>query len=264
VDFATNPIDRARIAYRSVGTGPPIVMVHGTAMTQAVWRGFGYLRDFAVDHTVITLDLRGHGRSDKPHEPSAYSAELFVADVLAVLDELAVDRAHYLGYSLGGRVGYSLAAEYPERMLSFTSAGGAPRIGHGSFDRVFFPGCVATLENRGMEGFLGAFEDHSGGTLDPVARGALAINDSLALAAYMHEAEVDPGVSDAALSRFRLPMLLLAGSRDAERLRAAQDVLRLVPHARLHVLEGATHSDMLVHSEARPTIREFLAEISLD
>jgi pimeloyl-ACP methyl ester carboxylesterase len=264
VDFAINPADGIRIAYRrsgnASGTGPPIVMVHGTALSQAIWRGFGYTRDLGTDHEVVTLDLRGHGRSDKPHEQAAYSSELFVGDVLAVLDQLGMDRAHYLGYSLGGRVGFSIAAAHPERMLSFVTAGGAPRIGHGSFDRVFFPGCVEVLETGDMDNFLEAW-GRSGAALDGGTKAAFRANDALALAAYMRAAEDDAGVTGAALAGIRLPTLLLVGSDDSPRLRSAMDALEAMPSATLRVLDGANHGDTLRHPEALPAIREFIGAV---
>ncbi|MEO7122591.1 MAG: alpha/beta fold hydrolase, partial [Lacisediminihabitans sp.] len=196
-------------------------------------------------------------RSDKPHERAAYSADAMVSDVLTVLDEVGVDRAHYLGYSLGGRVGFSLAVTQPERMLSFASAGGAPRNTPGTFDRVFFPGCIDALETGGMSGFIDGWE-RSGAKLDITTRAAFNANDAGALAAYMRESENDPGVSDAALAGIQLPTLLMVGSNDGERLRAVQAALEVMPKARLHVLDGATHGGTLRHPDARPTIRQFI------
>lgn len=253
-----NPADGIRIAYRVEGGGPAIVMVHGTALSQAIWRGFGYVRELARDHTTITLDLRGHGRSDKPHERAAYGVDAMVSDVLTVLDEVGIDRAHYLGYSLGGRVGFSLAVAHPERMLSFVSAGGSPRIAPGSFDRVFFPGCIKVLETGGMTGFIDAWE-RSGAVLDATTRAAFNANDALALAAYMRESQDDPGVADAALAGILPPTLLLVGSNDGSTLRAARAALPVMPDASLHVLDGATHGGTLRHPDARPAIREFFA-----
>ena len=57
------------------------MLVHGTGLSQVIWRGFGYVRDLSADHVVITPDLRGHGRSEKPHEEEAYAPERFTADV---------------------------------------------------------------------------------------------------------------------------------------------------------------------------------------
>ena len=187
----------------------------------------------------------------------AYDMESMVSDVLAVLDATGTDRAHFLGYSLGGRVGFSLAATHPERMLSFISAAGAPRARSGSFDRVFFPGCIEVLEADGMTGFLTAWE-RAGATVDANTRAALLRNDARALAAYMRQSQDDPGVPDAAVAGIDLPTLLLVGSKDDERLDAAKDAVRMMPSATLRLLPGATHGETLQHPDALPAVREFL------
>ena len=258
MDYVQNPADGIRIAYRVEGSGPALVMVHGTALSQAIWRGFGYVRELATDFTTVTLDLRGHGRSGKPHERAAYRAEALVSDILAVLDEAGIDRAHYLGYSLGGRVGFSLAATHPERMLSFVSAAGSPRIAPDSFDRVFFPGCIEALETGGMAGFIDGWE-RSGAVLDASTRAAFTANDALALAAYMRESSADPGVADSLLAAITVPTLLMVGSDDRGTRRANEAALALLPNASLRVLDGVNHGGTLRHADARPTIREFFA-----
>lgn len=183
-----------------------------------------------------------------------------VSDVLAVLDEVGIDRAHYLGYSLGGQVGFSFAATHPERMLSFVSAAGSPRIPADSFDRVFFPGCIKVLETGDMAGFIDTWE-RAGAVLDASTRAAFNANDALALAAYMRESQDDPGVADAVLAGIRQPTLLLVGSNDGATPRAARAALPVMPNARLRVLDGATHGGTLRHPEALPAIREFLAAV---
>jgi pimeloyl-ACP methyl ester carboxylesterase len=258
VDFATNPLDGVQIAYRRFGTGPVVVLVHGTALSQVIWRGFGYVRDLSVDHTVLTLDLRGHGRSGKPHQESAYDLELFVADVLAVLDASEVEQADYLGYSLGGRVGFSLADAHPGRVRSLISAAGAPGNRPGAFDRLFFPGCIEVLETTGMTGFLADWQAHTGEKLDSATRAALAANDARALAAYMRRSERDSGVPESRLVGLTVPMFLVVGSEDRERLTAAQKVRERVPTAVVRVIPGATHADVLRHPETATSIRGFL------
>lgn len=261
MDYALNPADGIRIAYRVTGAGSPIVLVHGTALSQAIWRGFGYVRALQDEHTVVTLDLRGHGRSDKPHEPGAYRMDLFVGDVLAVLDALGLPAVGYLGYSLGARVGFSLAATAPARMLRLASEGGAPSARPGSFDRVFFPGCIDALADGGMEGFLDGWQRHSGSPVDPNTRIAFLANDAAALAAYMREAEHDTGVDDAVLADLDLPTLMLAGTRDPERMRAAEHVAQVMPHASVLVLDGATHGDTPRHPDALPAARAFFGPL---
>ncbi|MHC3370011.1 alpha/beta fold hydrolase [Rhodococcus aetherivorans] len=92
------------------GAGSPsLLLAHGSALSSAIWRGFGYVRPLRERYRLILPDLRGHGRSDKPHVPDAYAMDLIVGDVLAVLDAAGTERVHYLGYSFGARVGLSLA-----------------------------------------------------------------------------------------------------------------------------------------------------------
>ena len=258
MDYATNPADGARVAYRSMGDGPAVVFLHGTALSQAIWRGFGYLKALGATHRVVTIDLRGHGRSDKPHSSSAYGIDLFVGDVIAVLDTLGLEQADVVGYSLGARVAFALAVKHPERVRSLTSIAGAPGTGVGVFDRVFFPGSLAALESGGMAGFLTEWERSSGTALDPITHAAFAANDGAALAAYMREAERIPRVTDAELGSLRMPVLLLAGTRDRERLEAAHHVKGVLPGAELRVIEGETHEGTPRHPEVVRALTEFL------
>src|ERR1044072_8927424 len=108
-----------RIHYETLGTGPALVMHHGTFGSGADWIDVGYVEAVKADHRVILPDARGHGQSDKPHEASAYELALRTTDVLAVLDELGIRKADYFGYSLGGWIGFDLAKRAPDRFRSF-------------------------------------------------------------------------------------------------------------------------------------------------
>ncbi|XBH20453.1 alpha/beta hydrolase [Jonesiaceae bacterium BS-20] len=260
--YAINPVDGTKIAYRTKGAGPAVVLVHGTALSRVIWRGFGYVKDLSADHTVITLDLRGHGRSGKPQDQASYSTRLMAGDVIAVLDDLGISSAHYVGYSLGGRVGFSLATTHQDRLKSFVSMGGAPRNLPGAFDRLFFPNCIDALENDGMQGFVEKWEAHIGQPLDPATRAAFLANDSGALAAYARSADQNPGVATEALSAIEVPTLLVVGERDNERLDSAQTASRVIPNAELRILEGAGHGNTLIHPEALPVVREFITKRS--
>jgi pimeloyl-ACP methyl ester carboxylesterase len=68
---------------------------------------FGDASALAPDYKLSLLDARGHGRSDKPHEPVADESSLFVGDILAVLDQLHIAKAHFCGYSMGARIGFA-------------------------------------------------------------------------------------------------------------------------------------------------------------
>ena len=107
-----------RIRYVEHGSGAAVLLVHGfTADLERSWVETGILPDLARDHRVIAFDLRGHGKSDKPHDPAAYGEEM-ARDVVRLLDHLKIDRAHVIGYSLGAVIAGRLATLHPDRLSS--------------------------------------------------------------------------------------------------------------------------------------------------
>lgn len=104
---------------------PVILAVHGFASSAvANFHLTGWTRDAVrAGYRVIAVDQRGHGRSDKPHDPSSYTMRTLVDDVLAVLDAYVLDEVHYLGYSLGARVGWHLTHAHPERIRAAVLGG---------------------------------------------------------------------------------------------------------------------------------------------
>ena len=83
-----------RIHYQVQGSGPPLIVHHGILVGLDDWYEFGYVEGLEDDYQLVLIDARGHGASDKPHDPQMYSMALRVADVVAVLDDLGIDTAH--------------------------------------------------------------------------------------------------------------------------------------------------------------------------
>ena len=109
--------------YTVSGSGEPVVLLHGFAVQSDLnWRLPGVTRALARDFQVIALDLRGHGRSGKPYEPEQYGLEM-AKDVVRLLDHLGIERAHVVGYSLGGFIALKLAMLHPERIISLSALG---------------------------------------------------------------------------------------------------------------------------------------------
>ena len=104
--------DGTRVAYHAHGDGPALVLLAGQSNSHHWWDGVR--QDFEKDHTTICLDYRGTGDSDKPDQP--YSTREFAGDLLAVLDDLDVDRADVYGTSMGGRVAQWFAVDHPDRL----------------------------------------------------------------------------------------------------------------------------------------------------
>lgn len=112
--------DGLRIATYSWGdiADPVVVVVHGFASsTKDNWVATGWVRDLlAAGYRVLGLDQRGHGASDKPHDPHDYTIRELASDVEAVLDTYLVDEARYVGYSLGARVGWEVVQDLAHRI----------------------------------------------------------------------------------------------------------------------------------------------------
>ena len=243
---AFNAVDGVRISFQESGAGPAIVLVHGSGLSRAVWRGLGYMKAFEERFRVLTLDLRGHGRSDKPQHEDAYSMDLLVGDILAVLDAAGVQAAHYLGYSAGARVGFSLLASSPGRVETFTSAGGTYRSPAGQIESIFFPGYDQALDRGGVPEFLRQWGEATGREIDPQTAAAFLANDPAALLAYFRRSEGEPGIPEADLRNMDTPTLLLAGTEDPLRHADSERAARLMPAAQFHALPGRNHGQTLI------------------
>lgn len=112
-----------KIAYFVQGKGEPIVLIHGWLSSAGINWALRRTSDLlARDHQVIAMDVRGHGLSDKPAKEEAYGPEL-VEDVVRLLDHLKIQKAHIVGYSMGGIIAANFLARHPDRVLSGTLGG---------------------------------------------------------------------------------------------------------------------------------------------
>jgi len=125
-----------RIYYEVEGEGPPFVLQHPATCYLENWRNLGYTEALKDLYQLVLIDARGHGSSDKSHNPEAYRMPLMVSDVVAVLDDLSIEKAHYWGYSMGGMMGWR-AAKYAPQLLRSAILGGA--LPYGEPDRPLTP-----------------------------------------------------------------------------------------------------------------------------
>ncbi|WP_343319975.1 alpha/beta hydrolase [Arthrobacter sp. TMP15] len=251
-----NPHDGVELSYDEVGQGEPLLLVHGSALSRAIWRGFGYTKEFQKQFRVITMDLRGHGRSGKPDSAGDYTMDTLVADVLAVLDAVQAPQAHFGGYSVGGRMGLSLAVQAPERLLSLTTLGGTYRIQPGNIGDLFFPGYDDALGSGGMPAFVQGWEEHLGRALDAATRAAFLANDAAAMRAYFAHTERDLPIPESRLAGIATPTLLMAGSADTGRLKDSKRACELMANARFVELPRRNHGTTL--GPAGPVLEQWL------
>ncbi|MFN5721174.1 MAG: alpha/beta fold hydrolase, partial [Bradyrhizobium sp.] len=102
------------IYYEIHGSGPPLILTHGYSSTSAMWQG--QIEALSKRHKLILWDMRGHGQSDYPDDPDAYSEALTVGDIAALLDAAGADTAVVGGLSLGGYMSLAFHRAHPARV----------------------------------------------------------------------------------------------------------------------------------------------------
>jgi pimeloyl-ACP methyl ester carboxylesterase len=256
-----------RIRYVDHGTGEPVVLVHGyTSVIERAWIETGVLPNLAKDHRVIALDLRGHGKSDKPHDSKAY-VELG-QDVVRLLNHLNITRAHIVGYSLGGVITAKLLTTNPDRFITSTLGGSSGRRSWTDKDERDAEAAAAELEGGVPYRSLilaTAPTDQPPPTEEAIRKRSqqiVATNDPLAHAALVR-ARRELVVNDSQIAAVWVPTLAVVGS--ADRALTGVNALKAVwPSLKVVVLQDAMHSSANERGAPRRpefvgAIREFVA-----
>lgn len=253
--------DGVDIYYTLAGAGEPVVLLHGFAVQSDLnWRLPGIIRSLARDFQVIAPDLRGHGRSGKPHDPGRYGIEM-AEDVVRLLDHLGIERAHVAGYSLGGFVALKLATLHPERMLTLSALGSGWESPQNSAFLSALAGLATELEAgravSPLSGNLGEDREKPG-RLHTLWVQVMTryLNDGKALAA-MIRAIPETTLPQQDLERIRMPVLSVVGGRDPLKSGVGAMKGRISDH-RIVVIPGADHLQAVRSHELIDALRSFL------
>jgi pimeloyl-ACP methyl ester carboxylesterase len=236
-----------RIHYQLAGSGPPLVLQHGFTDSLESWKELGYVDLLKREYRLILVDARGHGASDKPHEPAAYKLKHRVSDIVAILNDLQINTAHYWGYSMGGWIGFGMA-KYASSRLSALIIGGAQPYGNDfSYAR--------NALSEGIETWAALLE--SRGNLSEEASVRIRENDVQAL---LTAAQDRPDMSDV-LADIKVPFLLYSGREDdqfelIERCAKEHSKATLLSFPELDHIGIMARSDLAV-----PPIMDFLASV---
>ncbi len=258
--FANN--EGVRIHYEVEGSGPALLLHHAFMADGSDWRECGYTQELSKGYQAITLDARGHGQSDKPHDRAGYQPDTMVADVLAVLDDLGVARAHYWGFSLGGDVGLRLALQAPQRLRSLvlggTSSHHPASEGEQKATDQLRQG-LAYAAQKGMAAFV-ALSEQMLGPLPARERAQYLAADPLALSAALEAYAGWPSV-EGSLARIETPCLLYAGDKDPL-FASGQEAAGKIPGAAFLPFPGLGHRDLPYRVDlVLPEVKGFLAGI---
>lgn len=204
-------VDGVTLRYVDQGEGIPVLLVHG--FTGRVEMQAGVI-DALVDsdYRVVAYDNRGHGKSDKPHDPDLYGMEM-VHDIGRLLDHLEIEKAHFIGYSMGARLVNRFRDLHSERFLSAT-------LGGYGWGRASTPYTRDDIEN-----FMRS-------------RDTFASEDFDALAATRPLAAVWE-LDEEALQRNTVPTLIIVGDQD-DRLPLSEAMVRIMPKSEVKIVHG-TH-----------------------
>jgi pimeloyl-ACP methyl ester carboxylesterase len=250
-----------RIYYEMEGKGPSIVLAHGVSGNLNHWRRVGgYLDVLKNDFQLILFDARGHGRSDKPHDPSAYGSKM-TDDVVSILDDIGIKKAHYFGYSMGARIGFYVATIHADRFLSFILGGAGVIDAATAGARAEVTRIIANTQ-KDPEGVFAALERQFGRRLTSEEKEEMSANDSEALLALRSALSNMPILTKEYLSVISVPCLLYCGDVDP-RYRGAKEAAGYIPHAKFVSLPGLDHRPAFARSDLiLPHVMEFLAQVS--
>lgn len=242
--------DGTRIAFETSGTGPPLLLVHGLTTDRQLWHDAGHVGALASSFMVAALDLRGHGESDKPTDPEAYTAEKLLDDLHAVADAIGAERFAYWGYSYGGTIGVQAVAHAP-RVTRAVIAGST--FGRQA-DQAWLQQGIAQTEM-----VIGAMEhgqlDALG--LDDEDRAAIARFSPHIIRACLKGIASFPGVEP---SEARCPTFVYSGTRDhaLSAIQAQRPALEAAG-IRVEVFDGLDHPQLVTARDVvLPPVRAFL------
>ena len=256
----------------AIGAGEPLLLLHGFSGASTTWHAVAAA--LADRWRVIMLDSLGHGDSDAPPNVEAYRMAAVAADIIDLLDQLAIRQTHLLGYSMGGRLALHLALHYPERLRSLILESASPGIANEAerAERRRRDQALADLiEAKGIPAFvdywgrlsLWATQSKLPADILATQRQQRLRNSALGLANSLR------GLGTGAqpnlwpeLPALKSPALLLAGEADPKFRRINEAMAARMPRARLRLIPAAGHNTHLENAPAFcRTVSSFLASV---
>lgn len=253
----------ARLRFRDIGQGEPVVLMHGLTRSLEDWAGVG--DSLALNHRVIAIDLRGFGKSTRFSDPARFGS-VFAADVVRLLDHLGIRRAHLAGHSLGAVIAAKVAALHPERVSSISLIAGPFYEETTGFARDSAGFAADVEQGRGMKRFLHwifpAFPDSVIAAFDAET---MRTNDPATIGAALRSLG-DLLVSPRTAGAVRVPALVAVGAGDPL-LPQSRWLASWWRGARLLEVSDADHLSILYHprvlAEMRTLMRERRTALSL-
>ncbi|MBP5094894.1 alpha/beta fold hydrolase [Pseudomonas protegens] len=216
-------VNGIRLYYSKLGHGSPVVLLHGGLGNADYW-GL-QAKALAARHTVISVDSRGHGRSTRDARPYGY--DLMADDVIALLDQLKIPRADFVGWSDGAILSLDLAMRYPLRVgkvFAYAANTQTSGVKEGVENNPTF---AAYIERAGQEYTR----------LSPTPKEYPAFVEQIG-----HMWASQPNWSDADLAKIKTPVLIVDGDHDeAIKREHTEYMAQAIPGAGLLILPNVSH-----------------------
>jgi pimeloyl-ACP methyl ester carboxylesterase len=213
--------DGSKIYYEVRGLGAPVVLVHGFTGTGEGWKRSALYNDLRQQgNKVIIIDLRGNGKSDKPHDATAYANDAEAKDVMALVTKLKIKKYSVAGYSRGSIITARLLVLDKRVDKAVLGGMGADFTNPNWPRRIFFYRALAGDTTNVLEDMLKRIQETG---LD---RQALAMQQ-----------KEQPSTSKEALGKIKQPVLIICGSEDEDNGSAAE-LSKLIPHALYKTVPG--------------------------
>ena len=226
--------DGVNIYFEVHGDGPPLILTHGYSSTSAMWQG--QIDALSKRHKLILWDMRGHGQSDYPNDPKAYSEALTVGDIAALLDAVGADKAIVGGLSLGGYMSLAFHRAHPARVSALLIIDTGPGFKKDDAREAWNKRALDTaerFERDGLEVLKSASRERSSVS----HRNA----SGLALAARGMLTQRDARVIES-LPEIKVPSLIVVGADDTPFLAASDYMAAKIPGAQKVVVAAAGHA----------------------
>jgi pimeloyl-ACP methyl ester carboxylesterase len=231
------------------GDGPPLFMLHGIIQSGNEFKRAGWVDALSSSRTLILVDLPGHGKSSRPEEQFPYEIESIAAAVLAIATKHGYAQFDYFGFSLGGRVGFELAARHPAVLgkLIIAAQHARPPAAESRLPRLI--GLFRSGKLRAMERGMGIRPEPGDST----------VNDPMAMERAIQALTAWRGAEDV-VAQFDMPVLCVSGADDPA-FERAQETAAQIPGVKWHPLVGVDHNGAFYGVEEwSSVVTEFLAD----
>ena len=259
-------INGVEIHYRESGEGFPLLLIHGFTGNLRNWilQAPVLTRDFRM----VSLDLRGHGHSEKPTRPEDYSLELMAEDAHGLLQHLAIDGCYLIGHSMGGMVAQHLALAHPEPVRALVLVDTAAEV-TSAMRTQDGARLVEIARDQGMEA---VFEEQL--RINPMADQIRGQPQLLGLwrqqflltsrEAYIYCARAivrrEPLLDK--LHAIEVPTLIICGENDDPMVEASRRMHERIAGSELVIIRGAGHTPQIERApEFNRVLREFIARV---